>query len=108
MTDTNQMMNDIKTQLDRFIAKEALRKSQQKSYREKQKLVVASLPVDDDKVKSAKLKKDEYMKSYTKKNASKVKDKKTLFTNTKKELSKDYKTLTHAELIDRVGILLSL
>ena len=108
MTDTNQMIDAIQSQLDKFIAKEALRKSQQKAYRDKQKLVIASLPVDDVKVKSAKLKKDEYMKVYSKKNASKVKDKKQLFSKTKKALIADYKTLTHTELLKRVGELLTM
>tara|TARA_R110002096_G_scaffold16439_1_gene56360 strand:- start:150 stop:479 length:330 start_codon:yes stop_codon:yes gene_type:complete len=103
MTDINVEMDIVKQKLEQLQAKENARKEQQKVYRAKHKIVLASRPVDNVKDAILKQKKTDYMREYTIKNKDKVKQKKRDFTKLKKQITNDYEMLSHDELKQRVA-----
>jgi hypothetical protein len=103
MTDITAEMDIVKQKLEQLQAKENARKEQQKVYRAKHKIVLASRPVDSVKDAILKKQKADYMREYTIKNKDRVKNKKKDFTKLKKQIANDYEMLSHDELKQRVA-----
>ena len=92
-------IEQLQKQLALFNAKAEKRREQQKKYRDKKKLSVETKPIDEETKLKLKAKKNEYMKTYSRKNASRQKEKRDAISTFKRDMV-NYKLMTHEQLLD--------